>query len=327
MRIWAFTVRHWQFTLLVFGFAVALGISALRSIPRSEDPVFPIPLVTVIAVYPGADPADVERLIVDPIEDAMNELDDVDNIESESRDGLGVVNVEFTWGMDPEEKYDEVVREVNALRAELPEGLASLDIRKASTGLVNIVQVALVSEKESYRELESRAEDLREALETVPGVREAETWAYPEPEVAVAVDLERLARLAIPLDAVIAAIRADNADIPGGAVDVGLRKYNLKTSGSYDSLEELGATVIGQHDGRLVRVSDVADVRWAVGEERHLGRFNGQRAVFVTANQKDGQNIFAVRDAVYGKLDGAREATAAVDPARARLRSVAQRRE
>ena len=164
MRIWAFTVRHWQFTLLVFGFAVALGISALRSIPRSEDPVFPIPLVTVIAVYPGADPADVERLIVDPIEDAMNELDDVDNIESESRDGLGVVNVEFTWGTDPEEKYDEVVREVNALRAELPEGLASLDIRKASTGLVNIVQVALVSEKESYRELESRAEDLREAI-------------------------------------------------------------------------------------------------------------------------------------------------------------------
>ena len=61
--------------------------------------------------------------------------------------------------------------------------------------------------------------------------------------------------------------------------------------------------MIGQNDGRLVRVRDVADVRWAVGEERHLGRFNGERAVFVTANQKDGQNIFAVRDAIYAKLD------------------------
>ena len=202
MRIWAFTVRHWQFTLLVLRFRGGDRRFLVAQHPALRGPGLSDPLVTVIAVYPGADPADVERLIVDPIEDAMNELDDVEDIESESRDGLGVVNVEFSWGMDPEEKYDEVVREVNALRAELPEGLASLDIRKASPGLVNIVQVALVSEKESYRELESRAEDLREGLETVPGVREAETWAYPEPEVAVAVDLERLARLAMPLDAV-----------------------------------------------------------------------------------------------------------------------------
>jgi multidrug efflux pump subunit AcrB len=302
MRIWAFTVRHWQFTLLAFGFAIALGVSAWRSIPRSEDPIFPIPIVTVIAVYPGADPVDVERLIVDPIEDAINELDDVKDLESESRDGLGVVTVEFTWDTDPEEKYDEVVREINALRAELPAELASLEIRKASPGLVNIVQVALVSASASYRELESLAEDLRELIETVPGVRESESWAYPDPEVGVAIDLERLARVNVTLDAVIAAVRADNAEVPGGAVDVGARKFNLKTSGSYDSLDELAATVIGANGGRLVRLRDVADVRWGNGEERYLGRFRGERAVFVTANQKDGQNIFAVRDGIYAKL-------------------------
>ncbi len=302
MRIWSFTVRHWQFTLLVFGFAIAMGVSSWRGIPRSEDPVFPIPIVTVIAVYPGADPVDVERLIVDPIEDAINELDDVKDIESESRDGLGVVTAEFSWDTDPEEKYDEVVREINALRSELPAELASLEIRKASPGLVNIVQVALVSESESYRELESRAEDLRELIETVPGVREAESWAYPKPEVGIEVDLERLARRSVTIDAVVAAIRADNADIPGGAVDVGGRKYNLKTSGSYESLEEIAATIVGANDGRLVRLRDVADVRWGTEEERYLGRFRGERAVFVTANQKDGENIFAVRDRVYAKL-------------------------
>jgi multidrug efflux pump subunit AcrB len=302
MRVWAFTVRHWQFTLLVFGFAVALGVSSWRSIPRSEDPIFPIPVVTVIAVYPGADPVDVERLIVDPIEDAINELDDVKTIESESRDGLGIVTAEFDWSTDPEEKYDEVVREINALRAELPAELASLEIRKASPGLVNIVQVALVSASESYRELESRAEDLRELIETVPGVREAESWAYPVPEVGVAVDLERLARRSVTIDAVVAAIRDDNVDVPGGAVDVGRRKYNLKTSGSYESLDEIADTVVGVHDGALVRLRDVAEVRWGNGEERYLGRFRGARAVFVTASQKDGQNIFAVRDGIYAKL-------------------------
>src|SRR6185369_1991601 len=180
--------------------------------------------------------------------------------------------------------------------------LASLEIRKASAGLVNIVQVALVSESASYRELESRAKVLRDRLEAVPGVRKSETWAYPDSEVSVAVDLERLAHSGVSLDAAIAAIRANNADIPGGAVDVGERRFNLKTTGSYDSVERVAATVVGTANGRIVRLSDVADVRWADGEQRYLGRFNGKRAVFVTANQKDSQNIFTVRDGIYAAL-------------------------
>ncbi len=192
MRPWAFAVKHWQFTLLAFGFAVALGVASWNSIPRSEDPVFPFPNVTIIAVLPGSDPVDVERLVVDPIEDAINELDDVKKIESQSHDGVGTIQVEFDWGVDPGKKYDEVVREVNALRPKLPQELASLEIRKASAGLVNIVQVALVSESASYRDLESRAKTLRDRLEAVPGVRKSETWAYPDSEVSVAVDLERL---------------------------------------------------------------------------------------------------------------------------------------
>jgi multidrug efflux pump subunit AcrB len=302
MRPWAFAVKHWQFTLLAFGFAAALGVASWNSIPRSEDPVFPFPQVTIIAVLPGADPADVERLVVDPIEDALNELDDVKKIDSQSHDGLGTVLVEFDWGVDPGKKYDEVVREVNALRPKLPQELASLEIRKASAGLVNIVQVALVSESASYRELESRAKTLRDRLEAVAGVRTSETWAYPISEVAVAVDLERLAHSGVSLDAAIGAIRANNADIPGGAVDVGERRFNLKTSGSYDSLEKVAATVVGTANGRIVRLRDVADVRWGDGEQRYIGRFNGKRAVFVTASQKDGQNIFAVRDGIYQAL-------------------------
>jgi multidrug efflux pump subunit AcrB len=303
MRLWEFAVRRWQFTLLVFALLVALGVSSWRNIARSDDPIFPIPVVSIVAVYPGADPSDVERLIVDPIEDAVNGLDDVKNIDSDSRDGLAVMRVEFSWDTDPDKKYDEVVREINALRADLPQGLALLEVRKTSSGLVNIVQLALVSESASYRELESIAKDLKDAIERVPGVRKSETWAYPQPEVRVSVDLDRLSRLGVSVDDVASSIRASNANLPGGAVDAGARKYNLKATGSYDSLEEIASTVIGAHDGRVVRVRDVADVRWATEEESYTGRFKGERAVFVTANEKDGQNVFAVRDGIYAVLD------------------------
>ena len=302
MRLWEFAVRRWQFTLVVFALLVAMGWTAFREVPRSEDPIFPIPVVSIVAIYPGADPVDMERLVVDPIEDAISELDDVKTIDSRADDGLGTIRVEFEWHTDPEKKYDEVIRELNALAGELPADMLPLDIQKGSAGLVNIVQVALVSESASYRELEKLAGDLKDSLETVAGVRESETWAYPEPEVRVAVDLRRLAATGITLEQLSRAIASENRSIPGGAVDLGERKFNLRTTGSYEAPAEIAATIVRESDGRVVRVGDVAAVSWATEEQRHTGRFNGQRAVFVTANQKDGQNVFAVRDAIYERL-------------------------
>jgi multidrug efflux pump subunit AcrB len=82
-----------------------------------------------------------------------------------------------------------------------------------------------------------------------------------------------------------------------------LRKFNLKTSGSYDSLDEVGDTVVVSRNGRVVRLRDVAEVSWAAAEELHLGRFNGRRAIWVTVNAKDRVDVFAVRNGVYARLD------------------------
>jgi len=303
VRIWAFSVRRWQFTLVLFGLLIAVGVNSFLNIPRSEDPEFHVPIPTVVAVYPGADPVDIERLVVDPIEDALNELDDIKRMDSRSLDGVGVIQPEFHWHTDADEKFDEVVREVNRIRDQLPADLASLEVRKAGSGLVNIVQVALVSEDASYRELQRLAEDLRDSIETVPGVRTSEYWAVPAPEVRVALDLERMGRAGVTLGQVEMAVRGENATVPGGAVDVGLRKYNLKTSGGYDSLDEVAETVVASRGGRIVKLRDVADVSWEAAEERYVGRFNGKRAVFVTASAKDRVNVFDVRDGIYRKLD------------------------
>jgi multidrug efflux pump subunit AcrB len=303
VRIWKFSVERWQFTLLLFALLIAMGVNSLLNIPRSEDPEFHVPIPVVVAVYPGADPEDIERLVVDPIEDAVNEIDDIKRIDSRSMDGVGVVQVEFHWHTDADDVYDEVVREVNRIRAQLPPDLAALEVRKAGSGLVNIVQIALVSEDADYRELKELAEDLRDSIETVPGVRRSETWAFPQPEVRIAVDLERMGRAGVTLGQVELALRGENASIPGGAVDVGLRKYNLKTSGSYESLDEIADTVVASRDGRIVKLRDVADVSWGTSEERYTGRFKGERAVFVTANAKDRVDVFAVRNAIYERLD------------------------
>jgi multidrug efflux pump subunit AcrB len=303
MSLWEFAVKRWQFTLVVFTLLIATGVTTLSLIPRSEDPSLTFPGSFLVITYPGADPDDMEQLVVDPIEDALNELDEVKKIESSAMDGLATIRIEFTWGVDADRKYDEVVREVNRLRPSLPADILDIDVREFKPSLVNIVQLALVSEQADWRRLQGLAEDLEEAVESAPGVRRADSWAYPRPEVRVAVDLERLSAAGVTLGQVMAAIHGENASIPGGAVDVGLRRYNLKTSGRYQSLDEVANTVISARGGRPVRVRDIATVSWGTEEERYLGRFGGQRAVFVTANMKDDQNVFTVRDAIYERLD------------------------
>jgi multidrug efflux pump subunit AcrB len=302
VSVWAFAVRRWQFTLVMFALLIALGLASFANIARSEDPSFPFPAADISVVWPGANPADMERLIVKPIEDAVNTLENVKKIQSSAFDGLAVVHTEFYYGGDPEKKQDEVIREFNRIRSSLPPDITQIDIRKDSPGLVSIVQMALVSDTASWRELKEKAENLKDIFEAVPGVRTAETWAFPNPEVRVAIDLQRLARAGVSLDQVIRTIQGQNQNVPGGSVDVGLRRYNLRTSGSYTSLDQIADTVVGAGGGREVKVRDIADVSWQTEEQTYTGRFNGKRAVFVTANQKDNTNIFKVRDGIYARL-------------------------
>jgi multidrug efflux pump subunit AcrB len=298
-----FTVQRWQFTLLAFALLSLLGLSAFSSIPRSEDPHFPIPIVITNVILPGADAQDVEELLIKPIEDVIDGLDDVKEIRSFAADGLASIVVEFEWSTNPERKYDEVVREINAVRSTLPQGVARLDIRRARTTETNILQVALVSDTVPWRTLEKIADDLREELDRSSGVRKAEYWGAPRSEARVSVNAGRLAELRLSPNQVSDALRASGTDTPVGSVHAGERRFNVKTEGSFDSLEAIGNVPVTSANGRVVRVRDVADVSWETAEATHLTFFNGARAMFVTVKQRDNVDVQIVRDGLATRLN------------------------
>ena len=303
MKLAEFSVRNWQFTVVLFVMLAVLGLVSWRSIPRLEDPPLDFPNYSVVAVYPGASPRDLERLVVKPIEDRLHPLENLKTLDSRIRDGVAAVRVEFAAGQDAERKYDEVVREVNALRPSLPAELARLDVKRGTTLDVNIVQVALVSEIASYRTLDSLAEALEDRLSALAGVRKAERWGAPERQAQVELDLGRLAELRLPVGQVLAAIGSESADIPAGSVEAGRRTFSVRSSGSYENLDQIRATVIRGEGGRLVRVGDVATVQWGYADSTYRARFNGRRAAFVTACQQGGVSAQTVRDRIYAELD------------------------
>ncbi len=303
MKIVELSVGRPQVTILAFLLAGALGVSSLLSIPQSEDPVFPIPTFAVVAVLPGATPVDLEQLVVDPIEEKLSELDQLKSIKTSVEDGLAVLRVEFDAAADASKRHDDVLREINALRPSLPPDLLQLDVNKFDASHVNIVQIAVVSESRPYADLEREARRLADRIERVSGVKTVERWAVPARELRVDLDLGRLAVLGIPAGAVLGALSGENANVPGGASGVGDRRFSVKTSGSLRAIGDVTSTIVGGTGQSAVRLDQVATVRWGHEEPRHLGRYNGTRAAFVTAQMKPGQRIGAVRDQIYAELD------------------------
>lgn len=303
MKLAAFSVRNWQFTIVLFIMLAVLGFAAWSNIPRLEDPPLDFPSFLIVAIHPGASAEDLERLVVTEIEDELAELDGVEKLESRMKPGVATVWIEFGTGDDPDEKYAEVTREIDALRPELPAELVRLDVERASTLDVNILQVALISESAPYHELDELAEALEDRLSATPGVREAARWGAPEREVHVRLDLGRLAQWRMAPGEVLAAIAGESIDIPGGSVEAGNRLFSVRSSGSYASIREIEETVVRTGNGAFVRVGDLGTVAWSSADSTYRARFDGERAVFLTVNQKDGTTISRVRDAVFETLE------------------------
>ena len=296
MKLPKLAIENHHFTIIIIVILLIFGINSFLTMPRSEDPQISIPGASVIVLYPGANPIDIENLVIDPIEKAINEIEDIRYLQSTSSNGLGSLSIEFYFGTDPDEKYSEIVEKVNGIRDTLPADVLSIDFNKWEVGNVNILQLALVSEETGYKEMEEEAEILKDSLEKISGIKRVELWAYPEQEVRISLDLERLALMNIPFSQVIYAIQSSNANIPGGSIDSMGRKYNIQTSGSYESIEDIKNTIISSIEQNIIYLHNVAEVYFSYEDRDYHARFNGRRAIFITASQKDNTNIFDIAE-------------------------------
>jgi multidrug efflux pump subunit AcrB len=161
MRLPKLAIENHQFTIILVILLILFGWVSFMTMPRSEDPQVSPAASTVIVIYPGANPADMEELVIDPIEEVLNELEDIKHIKSRAEDGLALVNIEFLSGSDPDDKYADVVQKVNSIRSQLPENIVDLEIQKWSVSDVEILQLALLSDSTEYRVLEKDAEKLK----------------------------------------------------------------------------------------------------------------------------------------------------------------------
>ncbi len=291
MKITEYAIKNSQFTLVMVLMVIAVGVSTLLKMPRSEDPEFEAPFYPIIVVYPGASPEDMEKLVVDPIEKKVYGLQDIKRIRSYMRDGLAVIQVDYNYHVNVNDKYNELIREVNALRDQLPREVQRIEVQKATASDVNILQIALISENASRDALDKAGDDLQSALEKVPQLKNVKVNGTAERLVRVDLHPDKMARLHIPSLLVANAIQSESVNIPGGNIVEDTKSFNVKTNSNYSNLQEIRNTIITGQGVNTIRLEDIADVYYDYGPDTYITRLNGHRCVFVNAALKPGENI------------------------------------
>ncbi len=303
MRFSRFFIENYHFTLVIFIIILVMGGYSFFTMPRMEDPVVYISGGSVIVIYPGASPQDMEQMVAIPIEEAVNELDDIRRINTSLRDGVATISVEFEHWTDARDKYNEMVMRINEVERTLPGEILSLETVQWTSTDVSIMQLALVSEFAGFEELERHAEYLKRKIETIDGIRKVKLHAIPEMELRISPDMEKMAAVNISLGQIKSAIESANANIPGGNINVGGRSFSVKTSGAYRSPDEVRRTIVGAYRGRTVYLENIANVDFDFGDNLYYARYNGERAVFLSVQQQEGMNVFRMTQAIDDKID------------------------
>ena len=295
MNLTRVAIRNSQFVVIILLIGIVLSVRSFITMPRSEDPQVSLPIYTILAIYPGTDPEDMETLIVDPIEEVLDEIDDITKIETFINESVMRISIEAEYDIDAKVKFDEIVREVNTVRSLLPDGIVRFEIDQVKPDdRVNFMVIAVTGEGVPYKSLYDIAENLEHEISNVAGVKKAQIEAYPKEEIRVSLDYERMAALNINLNQVVGVLQTNNANIPGGEIATKVKSFSIKSTGGYKNISELQNTVVSSRDNQVVFLKDIAIVYKGYEDERWVARYMKEKSIYLTIKLKRGYNIIDV---------------------------------
>ncbi|MBW6504869.1 efflux RND transporter permease subunit [bacterium] len=282
---------------------VTLGAFSYKRLAVDMFPDVEIPVVTIVTKFPGASPESVEREVSKRIEEAVNPIAGVKKVLSISRESVSTVMVQFQLEVRLNDGAQEARSRIAAIRGELPEGIEEPIIQKLDFAAAPIVSLAVRSDTLSPRDLTTLVEKkVKRRFENIPGVGKVDLVGSSKREVDVAIDQARLEALGMGVDEVIAGIRSENVNTPLGRLTRNGSEYPLRVSGKPVEVSRFPSMVIGQRNGRPVRLGEVADVVDGIEEPRSLALVNGVPAVALDIQKQSGANTVSVVELVKKEI-------------------------
>jgi multidrug efflux pump subunit AcrB len=256
-------------TILVF------GVVSFEQLPIDLLPDISIPVVSTVTFYPGASPLDMEQSVTTQIERTVSSVNDVDYVQSSTREGISQVRINFNWDANTDVGLIDVVQRINRVLNQLPSGVSQPVVLRFDLTNLPVCNVA-VSGNIDERDLYDLASNVIEPqLEHLPGVAFAQVLGGKIREIHISVDRNRLEALQLPIQNVLDAVASSNLIIPSGDLKTGKFDYALKTESRFNIVKPMEDIVVKIINGVPVKIKDVATVDDSYQEQTELVRVNG----------------------------------------------------
>jgi len=282
--------------LAVLG-AFALSRLAIDLLPKLEPPA-----ISVVTIYPGASAEDVEQKVTKLIEEQVSTINNVSKVTSSSKDNISIITVTFNWGTDIAEATNDIRDAIDRVKRRLPDDAEEPSIFKFSTSTLPVMMIGINS-SESYPGINKIIEDkIAQPLRQVPGVGAVFAIGGPYREILIRVDPKKLEAYNLSIPQIAQILNSENLSLPAGIIKVGTKEYSVRVPGEFKSIEEIKSTVIGNYQGALVYLRDVADVIDTIKEQTLYVRINNTPGVLLFIQKQATANTIEVVDAVKKAL-------------------------
>jgi HAE1 family hydrophobic/amphiphilic exporter-1 len=307
MKLADVSIRRPVFATVMVGVLAVFGVWAYPKIPIDMFPEVEFPIVTVTAVYPGADPETIESRVVDKLEEAISTVNGIKVMRSTSMENVGLVFIQFELERRADQAVQDVRDKVSGALKNLPKDLEPPIVERIDINAAPIMALALAGPMEK-RDLTALAKDVvKQRLQALNGVGGVDIIGGQEREFHVWIDPQRLESYGLAVGDVAQAMLAQNVEIPGGRLDVGRNELSIKTRGQVFSARELGNIIITAAAGAPVRIADVARVEDGAEEHRSYATLNGKSSVTLLVRKQSGANTVDVSHKVHQAVDKLRE--------------------
>ena len=280
-----------------------LGAISLVRLPVDLLPDVTYPSLTVRVGYGGVGPAEIEELIVRPLEQTLAAVPGLDQMNSTASEGSGNVRLSFAWGTDLNDAADEVRTRVDRVRGRLPQEADPPSIQKFDASSAPIVGIGVEGNYDRVTLRELAEQELSPRLERVEGVAAVTVNGGLRRQIHIELSKEKITALDLSVDRVISTIRTENQNVPLGEVDEGDTTYLLRSQGQFQNLEQIRDLVVFSKAGVPIYLKDIAEVKDTTEDLRSFTRINGKPGVRLQVSKQSGKNTVAISDGVKAEVE------------------------
>ena len=276
--------------LLLLTLVLTAGSVAYVTIPKESDPDVAIPIIYVRVPHEGISPEDATRLLIRPMEQELRNIDGLKEMRATAIEGHATVVLEFEAGFDSDTALDDVRERVDVAKTELPEETEEPSVHEVNVALFPVIVVTLFGDVPE-RELVVRARNLRDKIEGLPGVLEADIAGDREDLLEVIVDPGHLESLNQRPDVLLQFVTRNNQLVAAGAMDTGQGRFPVKVPALLETFEDMLTIPVAANGDRVLTVGDVAFARRTFKDPTGFARVEGHPAIALEVSKRIGANI------------------------------------